>query len=199
MDRTITRNSLEDKVFNSFWQDGLIDCFAGFSLLGTGIAWVTGNAALGGVLPAILIPIWPQVRRRVTSPRLGQVRFSSELNKRESRKLTVLGLFLGLTALAGIVGFLLTFARPEVATPRSWIAGVPSILVGVMSVGAARLWSLHRFYVYAGLLVFGGVAVVTFNAHPGWGFLVPGILVSIAGIALLIRFLRQNPVLEESS
>jgi hypothetical protein len=198
MNQTPDAKGMEDRVFRSFWQDGLLDCFSGLGLVAVGIAWVTGNVPLGAVIPALLVPIWPLVRKRVTAPRLGQVRFNAARRGRERRKLGRVGLLLGLTAFAATVFLLLAFVPQDTVAPRSWIAGLPAALLGLLSIVTALLWGLRRFHVYAALLAAGAVAVVTLDTHPGWGFLVPGILVSFVGVMLLTRFLRRNPVLEEA-
>lgn len=198
MNQTPDAKDLEDRVFRSFWQDGLLDCFSGLGLVAIGLAWVTDNVPLGAAVPALLVPIWALVRKRVTAPRLGQVRFNASRRGRERRKLSYGGLVLGLSAFAAVVLFLLALGRLDTVAPMAWIAGLPAALLGLLSAVTALLWGLRRFHAYAALLAVGACAVVTLDVQPGWGFLVPGILVSFVGAVLLTRFLRRNPLLEEA-
>jgi len=145
MNRATDAESLERNVFRSFWQDGLLDCFAGIGLLGLGVAWVTGHAALGAAIPALLVPIWPLVRKRVTAPRIGEVRFTPARRDKEGRKFTHVGLTLGVGLFAATVFFLLRSGRADISVLRSWIAALPAALLGLMSLVTALLWSLRRF------------------------------------------------------
>ena len=69
-------------------------------------------------------------------------------------------------------------------------------LVGLLTIGLGFLMQTWRMYVYAAVLAVGGVLTAWQDASPGWPMLMAGITITATGTALLVRFIRDNPVVE---
>jgi hypothetical protein len=66
-------NLLERKVFQSYWDDGLLDLFAAIGIFLIGVSWLRDFPVGAVFVPALLVPFWNPVRRKVIEPRLGLV------------------------------------------------------------------------------------------------------------------------------
>lgn len=67
---------VEQRIFRSYWQDGLLDLLAGVSAVLIGGSWLLDMFALSLGIPILAIYCWLWIRRRVTEPRFGHVVFS---------------------------------------------------------------------------------------------------------------------------
>lgn len=193
----IDLDKLEQKVYASRWDDGLLDLFVGVSVLGIGVLWMIPRmAGFGGILPVLLIPFWPLARKRITEPRAGFVEFTDERRGRERRgmrTMTVLGIgafLLGVAAyfVAGVDGMM----------TKEWfrlaIPALPGVLIGLGAVAAGLMFQLDRFLSY-GLLFTGLAAFLTFfGAEPGVYLAIGGGIVTVLGAVRLARFLRRYPI-----
>ena len=80
-------------------------------------------------------------------------------------------------------------------TPLSPLApGLIAWLLGYVAIGLAFLMSARRMLAYGVVLIAGGIWTAQLNASPGWPLLAAGTVVTVTGIAMLIRFIRNNPV-----
>ena len=67
---------VEQRIFRSYWQDGLLDLLVGVSAVLIGGCWLSGVSVLSLGVPIVTIFFWIWIRRRVTEPTLGHVVFS---------------------------------------------------------------------------------------------------------------------------
>lgn len=190
---------MERKFYASTWEDGLLDLFAAVALILIGTGWLAGYVVLAAAGPAVMVPLWPGIRRIIVEPRVGYVEHGAE-RKREER--TGFGLLMtaGFAALIGGVVFYVMlrigeFEASEVL-PAS-IPALPAVLIAVGSVLVASMLNLRRFMAYAGVLVMGGIGAAIFDLKPGVAILGAGVFVFACGVLLLGRFLSQNPVQSE--
>jgi uncharacterized membrane protein YidH (DUF202 family) len=195
MNRQFDLSSLEHKAFGTLVDDGLFDLALGLWLALWGSLAATGNPALGGILPAVLFPIWRLARNQLTIPRAGDVRFSPA--RQERRLMPVLLASLGLVAAGVAVWWLSSHgdglqsagltARPD----RLPLGLMLAFLIAVSGLVARA----PRFLAYA------SVVVGTFVAGPALGLSLPlrlvasGALIMAGGSIVLFRFLRNNPPL----
>ncbi len=190
---TTSYPNLETQLYRARFSSGLLEVFVGASLIGMGALWLTELAGIAGIVPICLISLWVPVHQRVVDPRAGYMRVTAAREARERRSLVglfVLGLaFFGL----GIGAFvLMESGSGDVGFVDTIIAGVPALLLAVGAAAAAAWFGLSRLFGAAGALVLGGLSVVVFDLHPGWGMLAPGIAIAGVGIVALIRFLRAT-------
>lgn len=187
---------LEKRIYQAYWQDGLLDLLAGVALVLTGVGWLAGFIPAGGIAPVLALVLWPGLRRRITEPRMGYVRFNGT-RLRELRHGGLALLVLGLGFLAFI---LLTAAQggPPSDLER-WLApAIPAFLVALLAISVAAALHLVRVTGYAAAFVLAGIAVAILNAEPGWALLAGGGLMFVAGALLLRRFLHAYPRLDQT-
>lgn len=189
-------NLLERKVFQQYWDDGLLDLFAAIGVFLIGILWLRDLPVGAAFVPVWLVPAWNPVRRKFIEPRLGLVEFTEE-RERRNRKMLQLILYAGIAFL--IVGLELYIFRDDlpVEPTVALIAGLPAFLLALLAIFTAALIRTARFVAYAVILVLTGVAGALLEWTPGMILTVAGaVMLVIAGI-LLIRFIVLNPAGEE--
>ena len=184
---------LERRIYRHYWDDGLLDLFAGVGVALIGVSWMHGYAAAGAIVPAVLVPLWQPIRQRLVEPRLGLVEFSDS-RERQNRKRLKLVAYLGIIAL--IAALELYFQRellPAVPGTRL-VAGLPAIMLAALAVIAAMLIASARFLVYALILLAIGPAGAWLGWSPGAIMAVGGAVILVIATAVFTIFLRANPV-----
>jgi MFS family permease len=180
-------SKLERHTHALYWSDGLLDLLAGVGLVLIGVAWIVDVVVFGAIAPALLLPLWGPLRRRVVEPRRGYVELG------EDRQRAMVRLTLGLLLAGGG-----TFAGALVAyrvglEMAILVRTLPGALVGMAALAIAGALELRRFAGYALGLV--GVAIGSGLAgfNPGWAFVAGGVIAVGVGVGLLVSFLRRYP------
>lgn len=185
-------SATEAKVFRSWWQDGVLDLIAGSCVTLIGLGWLAGFPLAGIAVPPIALTAWPILRRRITEPRLGQVRFAAR-RRRDMRFGMIAVLSLGLV-LGGFVADL--YRGGSDSQLLRWLApAIPGSIVAALALSTAEALRLVRFVGYAAGFVAAALVVAALDADPGWALFAGGALVAASGARLLVRFLREFPVL----
>jgi hypothetical protein len=194
---------IERKTYMSYHQDGLLDIFAGLYILGFGLGifmdviWDFGMGVIiipGGLI-AVALPMWIAVKRKITMPRIGFVKFGPGGG---TNKLTAI--FIGL-AVAGLgFFFVFTFATFQSGSRQllDLIFQNGMLIVGFGSLAVCILFGysmgLRRLYAYGLLamitLVIGHLLGIFF----AYILLALGITVIATGVALLIGFVKKYPL-----
>jgi hypothetical protein len=181
----------ERRVFSAFWQDGVLDLLVGAALMSIGMVWLLDMIWLTAIVPASAIVVWPILRRTITEPRLGQVRFRADRRHRLRH---------GLIAVVSLGMVLFAFAATHIhggldqRDPLRWLApAIPSLLLTLLALSAFEILRLPRLLAYAGALAAAGLLAAALRLEPGWPILTGGAVVSIAGIVLLVCFVRGFP------
>ena len=192
---------IERRAYQTIWDDGLLDVFVGACIVAVAVFWVIGEAVWGAILPALLVPVWQSVRKRIVEPRTGYVEFSRERTDREKKGLWLMALLSVLTLALGISVFFVTRANPRELDNLvpTVIPALPAVLLGLGSVLVGLVFGIQRFVGYGALLFVGAAVGAFLRAGPGWHFLVPGVLILIVGLILLTSFLRKYPMAEVES
>ena len=192
--------NLEQQTYRDSYSNGIIDIYIGISLLWIGVAWIwlPDIAGLAGALPAIFIAPMLVGRKRFSEKRIGYVKWTEPRRQWEHRNL-VGALVLGTAFLLLGVGVYM-FASDS-AADRDILASVaPGLiawLLAAVAIGLAFLMSARRMLAYGMVLIAGGIWTAQKNASPGWPLLAAGTVITITGIAMLIRFVRNNPVVNQ--
>lgn len=190
---SIQEIELERTLYRGWWGDGLLDVLAGTALVLVGLGWHFDQAVLGAIGPAMMVPLWAPLRRKLIEPRTGYVEFSGNVRQRE-RKGTWLLLATGCGALVlGVAVFVFTSDGGGVPG-RTFVAGLPAILLGVAAGLVGGLLRLPRFGVYAAVLLVLGALTVALGLHPAPAMLASGATVLACGAVLLANFLHCYPV-----
>jgi hypothetical protein len=146
----------------------------------------------GGWFVALYFIVWG-LKRWLTYPRIGYVKLGSSAVRVRAR----FAIVLGVTALAGALMFLLTAtgARPQ------WLTDYFSLLFnGMLSVIVCIVawWmGVSRFYLYAILIFSGAVVHQWLGIEWPYRFLGAGSIITTAGLAILISFLKKYPIVVE--
>jgi hypothetical protein len=189
---------LEREAYQDSYADGIIDLFVGVSLLWIGVAWIwlPDLAGLAGILPAIFVVPVLEGRKRFLEPRVGYVKWGATRRRWEQRNLVAL-LVVGVGfLLLGIAAYLLVSRSSADSDVASLLMpGLIALLLALLAIGLAFLMGTWRMLAYAGVLAVGGIVTAWADANPGWPLLAAGIVITVTGIAMLVRFIRDNPVL----
>jgi hypothetical protein len=200
----INLKEIEKKAYTSFHQDGIIDIIIGFCAIVFGIIFYYEPAMyfffLGLFIAAT--PIYILLKNRITAPRIGFVRFKPE---REARIKQLMGIIVMITVLAVIVTNAIWIMSAMKVLPKWLITFLDQyymvyfgiILSAIMIIGAFMA-DLKRFYVY-GIVVlatFVGLHFLDVPGKLGLGLTIPGLVMLLSGIALLLKFMKDYPVVK---
>lgn len=185
---------IERKAWTSYFQDGLWDIFMGLLMLGMGIDILIDEIMIYVAILAVAVLLSSVGKKLITVPRLGRVEFGS-VRKLKQRKVVVV---LTISFIFGIVAMAIPLSGIDLPKPAfavivgMWITLVFSLMAFFMDFG--------RLYIY-GLLfaVSFALAVALDNVVPAITFLISAGIAIPIGVFLLIRFLRNFPVLNEEA
>jgi hypothetical protein len=194
---------VEKRTYMSYHQDGLLDIFVGIYVLlfGLGISLRTvGDFStwfvIPAIFPAVMVPIWVSAKRRITMPRIGYVKFGV----RGAGKLMalLLGLMVAGAGLGALMAFSFSSSQGWALAFRDIIISYAMIIIGIVAVFVSSLFGytmgLKRLYVY-GLLIFALFFAGYFIPFPfEYILLTIGLVITINGFVLLIRFIRKYPI-----
>ena len=182
--------TIQRKVYMTFFEDGVWDIFLGLFALGWGLSIMTDGSYMPGVVFVCLYTAVWGIKKWLTYPRIGYARFSSASRRAITTRFVLL---LTVVLLLGLlVGVLFgTSSRPH------WLVDYfPLIFNGMLAaiVCFAAYWAkVNRFYVHAALIFLGGVLY----KWPGipWesGFIGAGGITTLVGLGFLTKFLRKYP------
>ncbi len=184
---------VEEHTYRSVFDDGLVDLFAVVVLLGFGIAMVTGSFV--PMIPIYALPfLWPLIRKRWITPRMGYVRFSAGRRQKERRamhKAVVAGLlvFLAGAALAITIGVQLIPIRRQAVVHSIGLMFTLAMLTIMVTM------RIRRFAVYATAMLLAAVAGVALGLSAEVYVNGIGAAVTVAGVAMLWRFARKHPAI----
>jgi len=202
----INLKEIERKAYLSYHQDGLLDIFIGMFIFAFGLYILSeSDFPIIAVLPALLVPVWASVKKKITYPRIGYVKFGKSTKTRRTKSMLLLSGVL--TLLLGF-GVFLTITLRRGPLPL-WlivmgaygmiIAG--GIVAAILSV-VAYINGINRLYVYAAMFfamystghflviipgfdAFQKIAVVNIPL---------GVIILGYGLYLLSRFLHEHPI-----
>lgn len=206
MSQKISLKEAERKAFRSTYNDGLWDIFLGCFFLTFLIALYL-SPILGDFWSSVAqLPFWALaylgiwlIRRYVVAPRIGRVTFGPA-RKARLRKFTLV--LLVINVLAFILGLIAALSFGSVPGQVTGIIFGMILLMGFSL--AAYFLDFSRLYIY-GLLV--GLSPMIgewlwahgYASHHGFPITFgasAGIMI-LTGLAVFVRFLRDNPVLAE--
>jgi hypothetical protein len=196
MNEKINLKELERRAYLSYHQDGVLDIFIGFSILLFGIWILADMAYLAGAFIAIFTPIYAQVKKQITVPRMGYVKFGS--SRTAKGKKTVL-----LLVIAGVLAFIpgvFLFITTEggILAPIQFLIDYGIIVIGVAGMVllaiVAQLSEISRLYAYS-VLFFAIFIGGYFLSFPFFYYLITlGTIILLSGMYLLISFLHKYPL-----
>jgi hypothetical protein len=186
---------LQQRTYQSYHQDGLIDMIIGWSMIGFGLNMAFDNSAFlfFAWLPIIF---YVPFKNRITVPRIGYVKFTA------SNRIVIGAVLAGLLVL--LLGLFVFFlAGPDLIPTQIsvWLRQNYMLLLGSIAalcfVGAALLTSITRLYAYAIIIVAIFAGGTWLDINPPIFVIATGLLIEAVGIWLLVRFLRKYPLASE--
>ena len=185
---------LETNAYRESFSDGVVDLFAGSSLIWIGACWLwlEAIAPLAAILPAALAPTLIPLRQRLIASRAGYVRWAAPRRTWERRQLAGL-LALGIGALGA--GAALSAFRGQwegLVDAGSLSAAIPAVLITIPVIVLAAASGLRRLWGYAAVLLVTSAATIVVSPQPGWPLLAGGIAMLLTGAVLVARFLRTT-------
>ena len=209
MSQNLDLKFIERKAFRSVHQDGLWDIYIGGLLLvlslmfsipesGEGELRTIGLAFLG---VAIMFAVFKLGKKYITVPRLGQVRFGAERQKRK----TTLGWIMGAYVLVTLGLFLFSLyvwnsadSGRTVGLPvspsleRVFVASLAALIAGTSMVVTSYFKEFVRGYYIA--LLMGAGFFFTLLLDMTTPMIIAGALILVPGLVLFVNFLRQHPL-----
>jgi hypothetical protein len=210
MTDSLDLKNIEKKAFRATHQDGLEDIYQGGVVLCMSfLAYTAASEAkpflrfglfMAGLVVFYLI-FWGG-KKYITTPRLGQVKFGPQ---RQRRKLIMSSVLAGIVLLQVIllVGTVLLWKNPQWATSlgfhttdrdleRMIVAVIGALFVGPSMVLLAYFNDFLRGYYIAFITSLAVFALIWFG-QPFY-LIAAGLLIMIPGVVLFVRFLRQHPL-----
>ena len=191
-------SQLENTLYRRSFDDGWLDVLVGLGIAAIGASWIADIIPLGAVAPAILIPFWETGRERFVFPRMAQPSFRGQRHDASRKSLIGWFIFGAGVLLTEITIFF--YARqtghPLFDNAQNIIVALPVILIGV-GLLAGLMIGAKRYIGYA-IMAFtiGGIGIATQTEEPGYLILAAGLVILLAGTAMLIRFMRKYPLNE---
>jgi len=191
---------LQQRTYESYHQDGLIDIIIGLGFIGFSLTMAFDNSAFI-FLAWMPIIFYVPFKNRITVPRIGYVKFSASNTK----------MFIGIAVAVLLFVFLLgtlvyliggsNNLSPLQTDWLTWFRQYHMLVIGsifsLCCAGAALLTGIRRLYAYAVMTI--GIFAVAFwlGVDPPIYVLTTGLLIEAVGIWLLVRFLRNYPIAAE--
>ena len=192
---------LEQKAYLSYHQDGLIDLLIGSIVLSIAISQVT-DSSIWNLIAILLIFAFMPLKRRITFPRLGYVKFNVKRGGVNMRLAGVVAIGVLVISLVSILVLLLSgksSASPLILAMRQSPLIVYALL-GFIGFGLAGLvLRLPRLFLYALLSLAMMISGHLLNLPLWLPLLLLGGTILAIGAVLLIGFLRRYPIAEESN
>lgn len=200
----IDLKDLEKKAYTSFHQDGIIDLIIGFCAVVFGIIFYYEPEYYFFFVGLFIMatPMYILLKNSITVPRIGLVKFKPERQARIKQLMTILVM---ITVVAVIVTNAFWIMSAMKVMPRSLIDFLDQyymvyfgVILSAITVIGAYLADLKRFYAY-GLIVlvaFVGLHFLDVPGKLGLGLAIPGLAMLLSGLVLLLRFVKDYPVVK---
>ena len=209
MSQNFDLKAIERKAFRSVHQDGLWDIYIGGLLLvlslmfaipesGEGELTYIGFAMVG---VAIVFAFFQLGKKYITVPRMGQVRFSAERQRRKIALGWIMGAFVLFTLglfLFSLYVWNLSASGQGIDVPTSpslervFVALLAALIAGTSMTVISYFKEFMRGYYIALLMTAGFFFTLLLNTTTP--MIVAGALILVPGLVLFINFLRQHPL-----
>lgn len=201
MSQSADFRKLEQKAYLSYHQDGLIDLIIGSIVLCIAISEAT-DSSIWNLIALLLIFAYMPLKRRITFPRLGYVKFNVKRGGVNMRLAGVVAIGVLVISLVSILVLLLSgksSSSPLILAVRQSPLLVYALL-GFIGFGLAGLvLRLPRLFLYALLSLVMMISGHLLNLPLWLPFLLLGGTILAIGAVLLIGFLRRYPIAEEGN
>lgn len=183
-------DQLKQRTYRRVVDHGVFDIVIGAFLVAIGLMLHADLDYMPAIVFFVGVVAFERARRRLIEPRIGHVRLLAGHRARLKgwrwlTLLTLVAVVFGLLAMRGL-GWIddPVNARPLV------VAGCLALPLAL----AAWLFGIARWFGYAATVFAGGIIEWRFGLTYGAGWYFSGGLIVVAGLALMLRFVRRHPV-----
>lgn len=185
---------LQQRVYWSYHQDGLVDILFGLGVIGFGLMLLTG-VVIYDILAWVPLAFYVPIKRAVTIPRYGYV----EIQSGRTRRWAVISVLVGAAALFLVLGLTSLIRNDRLpAGWQAWLSSYDMLIIGaLLSIPLtliSALTGLRRMLGYVGLVfavILGGILL---GIQPGLYMITLGAIILLIGAAYLGRFLSHYPI-----
>ncbi|MFZ7137148.1 MAG: hypothetical protein ACOWW1_01835 [archaeon] len=193
MNQKINLKEIERKAYTSYHQDGIIDITIAFVVLTFAAVMTVEMPWLGGVSGALAVSFYAGLKRIVTVPRIGYVKFPQQRAQKTVMLILVLGLF-------GMIAGVFTFIELTNSGTPGWLLFMIDnymitigVAVAVLFLLGAYSFKTRRIYGYSllTLVMFVGGHFISFPLY--YYLAVLGIIILASGLTMMTRFVNMHP------
>jgi hypothetical protein len=185
---------LQQRVYWSYHQDGLVDILFGLGVIGFGLMMLTG-VVIYDILAWVPLAFYVPIKRAVTIPRYGYV----EIQSGRTRRWAVISVLVGAAALFLVLGLTSLIRNDRLpAGWQVWLSSYDMLIIGaLLSIPLtliSALTGLRRMLGYVGLVfavILGGILL---GIQPGLYMITLGAIILLIGAVYLGRFLSRYPI-----
>jgi hypothetical protein len=183
---------LERRIANQYMEDGLWDMYLGLMAFAFGLTILLDISYLAAIAVSIGFALQRLGKTLVTFPRIGYIRL------RSAKKASVAAIFSAVLIL-GVMVFLL-FMLGDENPVKTFVTNNKLLFLAVIWGGSIALAGLslqvNRYYLYA-LLLFSAVIFSDLVGGLGLNLTITGLLIMLAGLIVMVRFIRKYPVVDQ--
>lgn len=181
-------SKIEQKVYRSYYRDGIIDIGVGLGVLLFGISMITDFDYVS-IFIALLIPIGMELKKQLVYSRIGYVKFSDNSERKEKKKLINLFLFGLLALFSGIFLYLLLISRSSIEL-KDFLN--PMLMLGVLLsisfIFIAYQYGIKSIYIYSALIFLPYLLEKLLMLNPGSIMIGTGLIILFIGFKSLFSF-----------
>ena len=188
---------IEKKTYAFYHQDGIIDILIGCGILFAILCFLSEMFWLSGAFVILALPLYTSIKQKITSPRIGFVKFGQ---KGQHRTLFILTILIGNILLLFFLGlFLYRNSIPLWITEN--LTAYPSLILGgiacILTLLTALISGIKRFYFYAAAILISFI-LSQIVPIPLWiSSTIIGILFVLTGTIKLVNFIQKYPLKEK--
>ena len=149
----------------AFFADGLLDLMLGAFLLLWAVEAFFQQAAFGGFGFVVLMPLYLVLRKKITIPRVGMVKFREQRQRQQKSKRSLMAGVLAFSAVAGLVIFSVISHKDEAPSETTIrLAPLPlGVVFAIMLTVAGFLYNVSRAFAYAMWIILSFTLTVFVN------------------------------------
>ncbi|MCP4581794.1 MAG: hypothetical protein GY839_09250 [candidate division Zixibacteria bacterium] len=199
----INLKKIERKAYLTYYQDGIWDIAMGLGFLIIGIMVAFELASFVAIFAAVIAAMVSTLfkgKMSFTRSRIGQVEPSVSWKAKEKRQLKLLQIVGFISVVAGIFNFIAFTGHADWQTMIRNLGLIPfgMVLSSIIFIVGALL-GMKRFMIYAvlilGMFIYGHYMGIPFFEY----VILLGLIITISGVTVLVRFLRKYPKQNEDS
>ena len=194
MSEDIDLKQIEKKTYKFYHQDGIIDILIGCGILFAILCFLSEMLWLSGAFVIFAVLLNTSIKQKITSPRIGFVKFGQ---KGQHRTLFILTILIGNIFLLFFLGlFLYRNSVPQWITEN--LTTYPSLILGgiacILTLLTALISGIKRFYFYGAAILTSFVIGQIISIDLWVSSTIVGLLFFLTGLIKLMNFIQKYPL-----